>query len=182
MTCPLLRIHDALMGRIEYFQHKSDATGRYGLTELQKCVAAIHILTYGYPADAMDKYVCIGDSTARESLSRFCLGVIELFGPQYLGAPNQNDLNRILAFNKTCAFPGMMGSIDCMHWRWKNYPVTGRGKHPTLILEAVATHDLWIWHAYFGLPCSLNNINILHRSALFDTFLHTLLPSIWYLP
>jgi hypothetical protein len=36
-----------------------------------------------------------------------------------------------------------------------------------MILEAVATHDLWIWHAYFGMPGSCNDINVLHRSPLF---------------
>jgi hypothetical protein len=34
------------------------------------------------------------------------------------------------------------------------------------VLEAVASHDLWIWHCFFGLPGSLNDINVLHRSPL----------------
>jgi hypothetical protein len=64
-----------------------------------------------------------------------------------------------------------------MHWEWKNCPTawkgqfTGRGKHPTMILEAVASHDLWIWHAYFGMPGSNNDINILHRSPVFSAYL-----------
>jgi hypothetical protein len=43
---------------------------------------------------------------------------------------------------------------------------TGRGKHPSMILEAVASKDLQIWHAYFGMPGScndINDINVLHR-------------------
>jgi hypothetical protein len=35
-------------------------------------------------------------------------------------------------------------------------------------LEAVATQDLRIWHAFFGLPGSHNDINVLHRSPVFD--------------
>jgi hypothetical protein len=35
------------------------------------------------------------------------------------------------------------------------------------VLEAVASHDLWIWLAYFGLPGTLNDIKILIRSPLF---------------
>jgi hypothetical protein len=64
-----------------------------------------------------------------------------------------------------------------MHWEWKNCPTawkgqfTGRGKHPTMILEAVASHDLWIWHAYFGMPGSNNDINVLHRSPVFSAYL-----------
>jgi hypothetical protein len=48
---------------------------------------------------------------------------------------------------------------------------TGRGKHPTMNLEAVASYDLWIWHAYFGLPGSCNDIKVLHRSNLFERHL-----------
>ncbi|KAJ6824636.1 putative nuclease HARBI1 [Iris pallida] len=71
-------------------------------------------------------------------------------------------------------FPGMLGSLDCMHWAWKNCPTawaghySGRHGGPTIILEAVASYDLWIWHAYFGLPGSNNDINVLQSSNLFD--------------
>ena len=70
-------------------------------------------------------------------------------------------------------FPGMLGCIDCMHWRWKNCPeawhgqFTGHCHDPTIILDAVASQDLWIWHAYFGLPGSHNDLNVLQRSHLF---------------
>ena len=38
---------------------------------------------------------------------------------------------------------------------------------PTIILEIVASQDLWIWHAFFGIPSSLNDINVLDRSHVF---------------
>ena len=44
---------------------------------------------------------------------------------------------------------------------------TGHFHEPTIILEAVASRNLWIWHAFFGLPGSHNDINVLHRSPLF---------------
>jgi hypothetical protein len=31
----------------------------------------------------------------------------------------------------------------------------------------VASQDLWIWHAFFGMPGSLNDINVLDRSPIF---------------
>jgi hypothetical protein len=37
-----------------------------------------------------------------------------------------------------------------------------------MILEAVAYQDLWIWHSFFRLPGSLNDINVLQRSPLFQ--------------
>ncbi|KAK3183446.1 hypothetical protein Dsin_030732 [Dipteronia sinensis] len=43
----------------------------------------------------------------------------------------------------------------------------GHVKEPTIILEAMASYDLWIWNAFFGLPGSHNDINVLDRSPLF---------------
>ena len=44
---------------------------------------------------------------------------------------------------------------------------SGHVHEPTIILEAVASYDLWIWHAFFGLPGSHNDINVLERSSVF---------------
>ncbi|RLN35494.1 uncharacterized protein C2845_PM03G36370 [Panicum miliaceum] len=38
---------------------------------------------------------------------------------------------------------------------------------PTMILEAVATRDLRIWHAFFATAGSKNDINVLNKSPLF---------------
>ncbi|XP_042027139.1 uncharacterized protein LOC121774306 [Salvia splendens] len=69
-----------------------------------------------------------------------------------------------------------MGSIDCMHWEWRNCPTAWKGqfttgfkcKHPTMILEAVADYRLWIWHAYFGVAWSNKDINVLQSSPVFN--------------
>jgi hypothetical protein len=159
-----LRLVQAVENVDPYFQFIYNAVGRAWLFALQKCVGAIRILAYGLPADAMDEYVRIGESTASEALNHFCVAVINVFGPQYLRAPTSDDIARILEINEQRGWPGMLGSIDYMHWAWRSCPTgwkgqfTGRGKQPTMILEAVATHDLWIWHAYFGRPGSCNDI------------------------
>ena len=44
---------------------------------------------------------------------------------------------------------------------------TGHVHRPTIVLEAVAFYDLWIWHAFFGMPGSNNDINVLDASNLF---------------
>jgi hypothetical protein len=36
-----------------------------------------------------------------------------------------------------------------------------------MILEAVASHDLRIWHAFFGIAGAYNDINVLNKSPLF---------------
>ena len=44
----------------------------------------------------------------------------------------------------------------------------GRNKHATIILEAVTSGDLWIWHAFFGTPGTCNDITVLRKSLVFD--------------
>lgn len=139
-----------------------------------KCVAAMRVVAYGCSADAIDDYVRIGEDTVLESVRRFAKAVIEIYGPEYLRAPNEEDTDRLLAENEERGWPGMIGSIDCMHWTWKNCPAGWKGqykghcKDATIILEAVASHHLWIWHSFFGLPGSLNDLNVLSRSPLFS--------------
>jgi hypothetical protein len=52
-----LRIVEALGNHDAYFLMRPDATGRMGLSPLQKCTAAIRILAYGSLADSVDDYV-----------------------------------------------------------------------------------------------------------------------------
>ncbi|XP_021991774.2 uncharacterized protein LOC110888561 [Helianthus annuus] len=45
----------------------------------------------------------------------------------------------------------------------------GDHRYPTIMLEAVASQDLWFWHAFAGPPGSQNDINVLQQSPLFLT-------------
>ncbi|WCJ43390.1 hypothetical protein M5689_024132 [Euphorbia peplus] len=170
-----MKIHDALEAHSPYFTQRQDATGRLGLSPKQKISSALRMLAYGEAADRSDEYLRIAESTALECLSLFCRSVIEVFGSVYLRKPTANDVRRLFAMHETIhGFPGMLGSLDCMHWEWKNCPTAWQGQYtrgdqgvPTIMLEAVASHDLWIWHAFFGMAGTNNDINVLNRSHLF---------------
>ncbi|XP_075507371.1 uncharacterized protein LOC142544192 [Primulina tabacum] len=56
----------------------------------------------------------------------------------------------------------------------------GRSGSPTIILEALADYDLWIWHAYFGMPGSNNDINVLEASTLFSDLAQGIAPPAHY--
>ena len=81
---------------------------------------------------------------------RFATAVVELFRPQYLREPAVANTKRLLAISEARGQTGLFGSLDCMHWKWKNCPKAlqgqyhGHAKKPTIILEAVASHDIWI--------------------------------------
>jgi hypothetical protein len=182
-----LRIVEALGQHDEYFQLRIDATGRSGLSPLQKCTAVIRMLAYGTSADSVDDYLRIGETTTLKCVDKFTRGVINLFGPQYLRKPTTEDIERFLRMGEARGFPGMLGSIDCMHWERKNCPVSFKGQYirgdhgkPTVMLEAVASQDLWIWHAFFGVAGSNNDINVLNQSDVFNDVMQGRAPEVHY--
>jgi len=132
------------------------------------------MLAYGTAADSFDDVLKMGESTVLQTVKEFVKIVHSVYGPEFLRPPNQQEFEHILRSNEARGFPGMIGSIDCMHWEWANCPTSWHGMYkgykgkPTMILEAVATKDLRIWHAFFGLPGSHNDINVLQRSPVFD--------------
>jgi hypothetical protein len=64
----------------------------------------------------------MAESTCFETMGRFCLAVVAVFGKDYLRARTKQNTARIMTHNATRGFPGMLGSTDYMHWAWKNCP------------------------------------------------------------
>ena len=134
-------------------------------------VASLRMLAYGIAADALDEYLQISEYSALLSMKRFCKLVVDEFGEEYLRTPNEEDIKRIISINASRGLPGCLGSIDCQHWEWKNCPIAwagqykGKEKKPTIVLEAIADGELWIWYAHFGSPGSMNDINVMDTSA-----------------
>ncbi|XP_018513873.2 uncharacterized protein LOC103865118 [Brassica rapa] len=187
MNKPLfMHIVERLSNEVQFFRQKKDGLGRLGLSALQKCTAAIRVLAYGTAADAVDEYLRLGETTTRACVEKFVEGIINLFGEEYLRKPTPADLQRLLDNGEYHGFSGMIGSIDCMHWEWKNCPTAWKGQYsrgsgkPTIVLEAVASSDLWIWHAFFGPPGTLNDINVLDRSPVFDDIINGQAPQVTY--
>uniref|UniRef100_A0A0D3BT71 DDE Tnp4 domain-containing protein n=1 Tax=Brassica oleracea var. oleracea TaxID=109376 RepID=A0A0D3BT71_BRAOL len=181
-----MRIVDRLSNEVQFFEQKRDGLKRLSLSPLQKCTAAIRVLAYGTAADTVDEYLRLGETTTRSCVENFVEGIIYLFGDEYLRRPTPADLQRLLDIGEHRGFPGMIRSIDCMHWEWNNCPTAWKGQYyrgsgkPTIILEAVALYDLWIWHAFFGPPGTLNDINVLDRSPVFDDIIKGQAPQVTY--
>ncbi|XP_023732573.2 uncharacterized protein LOC111880387 [Lactuca sativa] len=133
----------SMMYQYEFFQMRYDARGKRGFTGLQKCVAAIKLMAMGESPDSVDDYMIMSERTARESLYLLARGVVETFGDQYLHKPSLHDMQQLYA----------------AHEERHGFP------------EAVASQDLWIWHAFFGVAGSNNDVNVLDQSPIFDDLL-----------
>jgi hypothetical protein len=58
----------------------------------------------------------------------FCNAIVAMYKFKYLRKPNPEDLIRLLKIGSKRGFPGMLGSVDCMHWKWKNCPSAWAGQ------------------------------------------------------
>nr|XP_040256233.1 uncharacterized protein LOC120973963 [Aegilops tauschii subsp. strangulata] len=120
------RIREVMVAYDSYFQCKEDALGKLGFSSYKKCIAAIRMLAYGIPGDLVDD---------------FCKAVLAVFGPEYLREPTAADTEKLLAINAGMCFPGMLASIDCIHWKWNTCPFAWQGQykgHRSLVFARLA--------------------------------------------
>ncbi|XP_048498309.1 uncharacterized protein LOC125496777 [Beta vulgaris subsp. vulgaris] len=79
-----VRLVDAVAAQEPYFQQRPDTTGKLGASTLQKCTATLRCLPYGSESDAVDEYIKIAESTAKECLLHFVRGIRKAFTIEYL--------------------------------------------------------------------------------------------------
>ncbi|XP_008218946.1 PREDICTED: uncharacterized protein LOC103319201 [Prunus mume] len=163
-----------------------DAVGALGLIPEQKLTTALRILAYRASAEQVDEIVRMRKSIILECLVRFCDAVENLYTSEYLRKPTSSDLQRLLQKGEARGFPGMIGSIDCMHWQWKNFPTAWQREYgnqkgqKSIILEPIALFDCWIWHTFFGVAGSQNDLNVFGQSPVFDEVLRGHSPQVTY--
>ncbi|GJS56894.1 ALP1-like protein isoform X1 [Tanacetum coccineum] len=146
MARPLFNeIVTAVIDHDPFFRSNMDCVGRQGIFGLLKCTSAIRQLAYGVHADFLDEYMQISERTSRTALDHFCQAVMNIYGPDFLRKPTVTDIEKL-----------------------SHYVRRDHGSDPFILLEAVASQDLWIWHAFFGVAGSNNDINVLYQSSLFN--------------
>ncbi|XP_068340252.1 uncharacterized protein [Pyrus communis] len=140
----------AVCNHDSYFVQKNDAFSVMGLLPEQKITAVLRMLAYGASAYQVDEITRMGKSTILESLMRFYGAIKYIYTSEYLRTPTDMDLQRLLKKGEMRGFPGMIGSIDCMHWMWKNCPSAWQDAYgdkkmsKKYHLEALASFDTWI--------------------------------------
>ena len=139
-----------------------------------KVLLPLKTLAYGVACHCFCDYFQMSTTSARVSCKKFHLTLSKCFKKEFLRLPTPADLHSVTTLHqKAHGVNGMIGSLDCMHTYWKNCPVgwqqsfQGKDKgESTVVLEAVADHYLWFWHASYGYGGSLNDINVLQLSPL----------------
>ena len=77
-------------------------------------------MAYGSPADSMNETHGMSESTCLDTLEQFCDTIVQVYKEEYHRKPNQEDLDWLIRKVEDRGFPGMIGSLDCMHWDWNN--------------------------------------------------------------
>ena len=97
---------------------------------------------------AQEEYYRMAPSTAREAMLRWSGRIQSCFEQEYLRQPTHNDIVTQMTVNQDREWPGMFGSIDCMHWKWKlcrvvlQWSYQDKNKNKSFILEIVCDYML----------------------------------------
>jgi hypothetical protein len=90
--------------------------GRFGSTPLQKMTTAIRYMGYGSAFDSFDEYLKMSERTINICVIKFCSSISQLYENKYLRRLTTLDIQQLyVAHEAQQAFPGMLGSLDCMH-------------------------------------------------------------------
>jgi hypothetical protein len=78
------------------FIRQPNAARIFGFRSNQKISVAMRVIAYGIPADYTDEYLRIGEDTTISCVRMFAKTVLRVFGPKYLRAPKDEDVQRFL--------------------------------------------------------------------------------------
>ena len=130
------------------------------------------MLAYRNSADSINKNLEIAESIVLECLNDFTNAVCSIYSTKYLHYHTEDDLQWLLLILYQRGFPGMLGSINCMHWVWKNCMVSlagqykGKESKPTMVLEAIVDRNLWLLSNNLGIQTlNKNNTFANHRKG-----------------
>ena len=163
-----------------YWTETYDAIGRASISPYVKFLCAQKKLCYGVSFSAFQDYFQMGESSAREAVSKLTRGIVNCpeINEVYLRPMSRADARRVVAMHKEQhGVDGLLGSLDVMKVHWGNCPAAWKGQFlgkegvPTIGLEVLADYNLWFWHDAFGFPGALNDISVWEKSPLLESML-----------
>lgn len=169
-----VRIYRAVHDR-PWWKQSVNATGRIQAHPLQKLVAAFRVLAYGEAADRADEYCRISRTTIDLAVKKLIDFVCAEYGAAYLRSPNDAEIAHLLKRISERGMPGCIGSLDCSQWEWKNCPKGHAGMYQnrkgrrSVVMDTVCDENLYIWHLFVGCPGSMNDLNVMQQSPLYQS-------------
>ena len=170
---------ESIMNSNTPFYNPKPTNKRRHATIEAKLLLPLKTLAYGVPMHCFVDYFNMSNTFAAQCCEEFDNVLIKLFSAEFLRSPTAEDLKSIVAFHQEIyGVPGMFGSLDCTHTDWRSCPVAWQSSYksahngsPSLVLEALGDHHLWVWHFAYGFAGSLNDINVLRESPLMERFI-----------
>ena len=112
-------ITDAVRG-CEIFLVGRNAAGMP--TPLMKLVVVFRQLVYDILTHLAEEGCGCPKDTARLALVQFCKWVEIRYASEFIVEWKEEDLEHEFKINEERGFLGILGSIDCTHWGWRNCP------------------------------------------------------------
>ena len=155
----------------------ADGWSGKGIHAHVKVLCVMKVVRFGTSMIAFSDYFQMGESTMRQACHAFFRAITsddELLGTCLSSMTRADAEKAVLLHKSKHGVDGMVLSLDCCHFKWKNCPMAWKGQfegkegEPTIVLEAAVDHDLHTWHAAFGYPGTQNDIVIWQRSPLHE--------------
>jgi hypothetical protein len=154
-----------------------EITNRQRISTDAKILISLKYLAYGCSVNAFRDYFQLGESTAMVCVKKFIKSISNSeFCAKYFSFFTSVDAQKVEALHyEKHGVRGMLGSLDCSHFVWANCPIAHQGQYqgkegkPTIVVEALADHNLYAWHAVFGYAGTLNDISIWDSSFLLQS-------------
>jgi len=154
--------YDALKSLIcqedKFFVDGFDITGLRRVSVDAKILISLKYLAYGCSVNAFWDYFQIGESTALLSVKLFTSCIANsIFQKKFFSFFTPLDAKKVEASHYAKhGIHGLLGSLECSYFVWGDYPVARHGQYqkkegrPTIVVEALADYNLYVWHAVFG--------------------------------
>ncbi|CAN1325749.1 hypothetical protein LINPERPRIM_LOCUS33602 [Linum perenne] len=149
------------------FGRRMDVVGHWSPSPELKIIVALCMIAHGCTTDSLDEYFQLRESTALDNLQKFCTAVVHVYGPQYSASPLENICRNYFARPPNVDFLVCTGSggIVLLHGQDNSRAMFVDLQFCSRRLRDT-THGYM--HAYFDTTGSLDDINILGQSPIFD--------------
>lgn len=169
-------MEDIGAAQIPFYLNTVDAAGKQGTSFEARLLLPLKTMAYGVGYHMLRDHFQMSQTQARQCCIIFDQTIRQLYEKEYLRLPTKADIKSINRLHEVVhGFPGLFGSLDCMHTKWKNCPMAwqgsykGKEKKPSIVLEAISDYHMWFWHAAYGYAGTLNDKSILDMSPWFSS-------------